>query len=96
MVARAAAAGAVAGLVVAALAAFLANAMRCIDTPAFYEPRALVWAGLGTGAIVTGWVLLGAGRARVALPVLLIGLALASYAIVTPPYKACGQFFVPG
>ena len=95
MVARAVALGAASFLIVAAFAAVLASALRCIDSAEFYDPRVLIGGALAAGMIVTGSVLLGAGRGRIAMPVVVLGLALASYAIVAPPYKACAQFFVP-
>lgn len=87
--------GASCGVIVAALVALLANAYRCIDTPVFYNPSVLVASAIATSAVAAGSVLLGSRRMRLGLPFLIAGLAVLAYAIVAPPYRACGQFFVP-
>src|SRR2546428_4342376 len=87
--------GALAGAIVASFAILLANAVRCIDSPEFYDATVLVWVALGTGATVTGSIFIGADRVRLALPFILGGLIAIAYAIVGPAYKACGQFFSP-
>ena len=95
MLARAAVLGVLAGLIVAVLSVFLAGAVRCIDTPEFYDPKVLFWPAVGAASVVAGAFLAGADRSRIALPLLLAGLVLIAYGIVGPPYKSCGQFFVP-
>ncbi|TMC29327.1 MAG: hypothetical protein E6J19_05285 [Chloroflexi bacterium] len=86
---RALVVGACAGLLIAGLAALLANAFRCIDSPAFYDPGALVWAALGAGALAAGAVFIGSRHSRPGAALAVMGVTLLAYAIVGPPYKAC-------
>jgi hypothetical protein len=87
--------GAAAGVLVAGLAAVLANAYRCIDTPTFYNPEILAWAAFGVGGAVTGAYLVGARSARFGVPLVLIGVAIAAYALIAPPYRNCAPFSFP-
>lgn len=79
----------------AVLAALLANAYRCIDTPTFYTLSTLVLAAFGAGVLGSGAALVGARRHTLGLSVLLVGLLVFSYAVAAPPYRTCGQFFMP-
>ena len=92
---RALLAGVLAAVGLAALAILLANAVRCIDSGPFDDPRAVVWTATGAGLLTAGAVVFGSGRMRVGATVALIGLLVLAYGIVGPPYKSCGQFFVP-
>lgn len=96
MIRRVATVGILAGAVTAAATAAFASTIRCIDTPVFYYPVALIWASLGVTAIAAGPALapVPAGR-RLAIPLLLIGVFLVAVALVGPPYRSCGQFFAP-
>ncbi len=79
----------------ALLAALLANAYRCIDTPTFYTPTTLAWTAFGVGLLGTGAALVGSGRRTLGLPALLVAVLVFAYAVVAPPYRTCGQFFIP-
>jgi hypothetical protein len=92
VLARAGLIGAVSSIVTGALIALLGGALRCIDSPEFYEPRTLVVAAAGAGMVATGAYLAGATRSRAALLVVAIGLVAVAAAIVSAPYKACAQF----
>jgi hypothetical protein len=92
---RAATLGIVAGAVTAVATAALASTIRCIDTPVFYYPPALIWASLGIAAIAAGATLdpLPSGR-RFAIPLLLMGVVLVAAALIGPPYRTCSQFLL--
>jgi cell division protein FtsW (lipid II flippase) len=90
---RAAIVGVIAGVATAVASAALASTVRCIDSPVFYYPQALIWASLGVAAIAAGAAMTPApaGR-RVAIPLLVIGVVLLAIALVGPPYRTCAQF----
>jgi cell division protein FtsW (lipid II flippase) len=90
---RAVLVGLIAGAATAAASAALASTVRCIDTAVFFYPPALVWASLGVAAIAAGAALtpVSTGR-RVAIPLLVIGIALLAIALIGPPYRTCAQF----
>jgi hypothetical protein len=88
--------GVIAGAATAAATAALGNTVRCIDTPVFYYPLALIWASLGATAIAAGAAITPVPTGlRVAVPLLLIGIVLLAIALVGPPYRTCSQFDFP-
>lgn len=89
---RAAIVGVIAGAATAAASAALASTVRCIDSPVFYYPLALIWASLGVAAIAAGASMTVPAVRRVAIPLLFIGIVLLAIALVGPPYRTCAQF----
>ena len=95
MIWRAATVGVIAGAATAAATAALASTVRCIDTPVFYYPLALVWASVGIASIAAGAAMASVpGGRRLAIALLLIGVVLAAVALVGPPYRTCSQFMM--
>ncbi len=93
MIWRAATVGVIAGAATAAATVALASTVRCIDTPVFYYPLAVVWASVGSAFIAAGAAMASVpGGRRLAVPLLLIGVVLAAVALVGPPYRTCSQF----
>ena len=93
---RAAIIGVLTGAATAVASAALSGLVRCIDTPVFYYPPALIWASLGVIAITSGAAMASApGGRRAAIPTLLIGIVLLVTALIGPPYRTCSQFFIP-
>jgi peptidoglycan/LPS O-acetylase OafA/YrhL len=92
---RTATVGIIAGAVTAAATAAFATTIRCIDTPVFYYPPALILASLGVAAIAAGAGMhaVPAGR-RLAIPLLLVGVVVVAVALVGPPYRTCSQFLM--
>jgi len=95
MIRRAAIVGMIAGAATAAATAALASTVRCIDTPIFYYPLAVIWASLGIASIAAGAAIAPVPtRRRYAVPLLLIGVVLVAVALVGPPYRTCSQFMM--
>jgi hypothetical protein len=85
-----------AALVTTLLVLAFSGAARCIDTPVFYHPPALVGAAIGVGLIATGAAtMIGAGRAWLGILLLSIGVVLLSAVLSGAPFRACGQFPTP-
>jgi len=94
MIRRAATVGMIAGAATAAATAALASTVRCIDTPVFYYPLAVIWASVGIASIAAGAAIAVPTRRRYAVPLLLIGVVLVAVALVGPPYRTCSQFMM--
>jgi hypothetical protein len=88
---RAVALGIAAGVSTALVAAILATAARCIDSPAFYNLWPLVSGGGGVAAVVAS--LLSNEPPRLVRFVLMgIGIVLLAGGLALAPFKACAQF----
>ena len=84
--------GMVVGLItpLVAVALISLGALRCIDSPQFFNPQPLGWAGSGIGLITAGAIGIGARRrARLSVLALTVGALFVGFALAGPPYFSC-------
>ena len=86
--------GAFAGLATAGLAVAFSGAIRCIDSPVFYYPPALVWAGVGVALLTFGGATVLTGARSGAVLALLVGIVALSVALTGPPFRTCTEFLI--
>jgi len=67
--------------------------VRCIDTPVFYYPPALIGAAVAVGIVTIGAATAREpGRVRLGVLLIALGVLVLAVVIVGPPYRTCGQF----